>query len=1017
MNFYRGKLCTTAKLNDFMNDIFRCCVCLIIGLLAVCSAKSQEPVYLQYGVSSGLPSNLIYCALQDHNGMMWFGTDKGLACYDGARFHTYNMQDGLPDPEVLAIFEDSRHRLWLSCFRNKPCYYLNGHFYTHKDDPMLDKIVFKTGSFDIWEDEAKRVWMGALSNELYCIAGDSLHFFYMDNAITRIKSIHQRLYAFCMAFMMAKTEHGWSRTDSLVRYWLTEPNHDYINEQVKGDTILFSMNNNLVLLKYQNDQFHLIQQRTGLTGRSYLDHFNRFWVCTSNTGAICFDNPNSLLNNPVQYLKPVKVNKMLEDQQGTRWFCTFDQGLIALPQHYAVQYSAPEWLRSNNITALAGDSESGIFAGDDQGRLYEIQGNKVKTTEFGSLDGYNRVRKIIASPGGAVWIAMDEALVYKKGSVEKRVKGNGNPKIILLQGDKLWLGASKSVGWVDTKTLQYREVEKRRFTAMCGDSDGYVWAGGIDGLSSNLDNFKSNRANQFPILKSRIVALETAGSGAIWVVTPETGLLKAAVQGGQIHSVQQINSALPHPIQSIQSVFQENGTQGKIWLATNSGVYGIDPQFNITHFDTHSGLSDNDVSAVYVENDTLWATTVKGINKITVRSNQPHFDFPTYITGLHYHSGNMNIDSSYLGQLQNSKRCVLPSNASLVELDLTALDLSSDRNFRFKCIKSEHLLPFFYWTPKNLVNALQKVQDITWISSATLSFGVKLPAGTYHIRVLGYNTRDEPSAKEGYIELIMLPYWYETLWFWLFCWTSLGFAIFRIYKTRIAFRELNAAASELQLQALRAQMNPHFVGNSINAIQQFFYPPDPEGASEYISLFNRLLRQTMHFSEQNFIPFREELAYDEDYLRMIQLRFSDRFQFDISGAEAVPNELPFPSMLLQPILENATLHGLSPTGISRLSLAFELKDDFLQCQVQDNGLGIQEMLQRKKLQNSERKSRGLEMLQKKIDTLNRLYDLEMHMHFIDLAEETKEAHGTKVTLQFRLSNLSNPKLKSGWRRS
>jgi hypothetical protein len=389
----------------------------------------------------------------------------------------------------------------------------------------------------------------------------------------------------------------------------------------------------------------------------------------------------------------------------------------------------------------------------------------------------------------------------------------------------------------------------------------------------------------------------------------------------------------------------------------------------------------------------------------------PFEDFPTYFTGLHYNLNNYRVDTSFIGNLNNSKSYILPANATLVELDLTGLDFTSDRSMRFFCEKTEKLLPFLYWTPLNLLNCLlngfHPKTDSSWMLLGTLNFGVKLPPGSYHFHITAMNGRGILSGAPDQLNLVMLPYWYESFWFWLLCWGLFGLGFWRIYKARLAYQKLDAAASELQLQALRAQMNPHFVGNSINAIQQFFYPPDPVRASEYIALFTRLLRQTMYFSEQNFITFREELSYDEDYLRMIQLRFSDRFQFEIIGGDRLPNDLAFPAMLLQPILENATLHGLSPEGHSTLRLEFTKQENMVICTITDNGIGYRAMQRRKRLQDSERKSKGLEMLFKKIQTINRLYHIDLSMDMEDLSETDTHNRGTRIVLKFQITSAQN----------
>jgi LytS/YehU family sensor histidine kinase len=246
----------------------------------------------------------------------------------------------------------------------------------------------------------------------------------------------------------------------------------------------------------------------------------------------------------------------------------------------------------------------------------------------------------------------------------------------------------------------------------------------------------------------------------------------------------------------------------------------------------------------------------------------------------------------------------------------------------------------------------------------------------------------------------MRPQRYDTMWFWLFIWGLLVYGVWRVVRARIAFRKLDTAVSELQLQALQSQMSPHFIGNSINAIQQFFYPPDPVRASEFIALFTRLLRQTLTFSDQTFITFAEEHTYIRDYLEMMKLRFGDFFQYEISGAENIPPGTPFPCMLLQPILENATLHGLAPEGISVLKVDFSMPDNRLLCTVSDNGAGLLTTSEQKESTGSTRQSKGLEILRKKVETLNRRYKIGLFLDLQDLSGTIPPLRGTRAIIRF-----------------
>jgi len=238
------------------------------------------------------------------------------------------------------------------------------------------------------------------------------------------------------------------------------------------------------------------------------------------------------------------------------------------------------------------------------------------------------------------------------------------------------------------------------------------------------------------------------------------------------------------------------------------------------------------------------------------------------------------------------------------------------------------------------------------------------------------------------------------VWFWLAVWALLGYVFWRILRARNEYRKMDAAVSELQLQALQSQMNPHFVGNSINAIQQFFYPPNPIRASEYISLFTRLLRRTLSFSDKTFISFSEEKSYVRDYLEMMKLRFDDYFRYEISGEESIAPNTPFPCMLLQPILENATIHGLAPDGVSVIQLHFNHAGEWLECTITDNGAGMHATAERRKASGSTHQSKGLEILQKKVETLNRRYGLGLTLDLFDLSENNPPGRGTRAVIRF-----------------
>jgi hypothetical protein len=357
----------------------------------------------------------------------------------------------------------------------------------------------------------------------------------------------------------------------------------------------------------------------------------------------------------------------------------------------------------------------------------------------------------------------------------------------------------------------------------------------------------------------------------------------------------------------------------------------------------------------------------------------------------------------------------------MATLSLAGLDYRSQGNLIYQCITKKIMPPIQWWTLQNLFSLIESQihpgGDTTFLDQNSLYFGITLPPGGYVIQVKakGKGLADPFSNSPDQWTIIMRPLWYDTLWFDILVWALIAYVVWRILRTRAYYGKLNVVVSDLQLQALQSQINPHFVGNSINAIHQFFYPPDPIGASNYIELFTQLLRQTIVLSEQHFNAFEEELAYDRDYLQMIKLRFGGRFNYQILGAEGIPPATPFPSMLLQPLLENATIHGLDPGGNSLLELRFSMTGQRLDCTITDNGIGYKAVQARLALKPDKHKSKGLELLMKKVETFNQLYGLGLEMKLSDLSGSAPSLSGTRVQVTFYPVRMKKEVRSNGFR--
>ena len=153
---------------------------ILLWLLTPCLLTAQSYSSVQYNTNDGLASSTVYCMLQDKDGFMWFGTAAGLCRFDGTHFKTFTTAEGLPDNEILKIYQDSQGRIWMLPFKNSICYYLHGKIYNQQNDSVLQKIHISERLFNLFEDNAGTIWTNEL-NAVYRI--------YKNNTVERLEAL------------------------------------------------------------------------------------------------------------------------------------------------------------------------------------------------------------------------------------------------------------------------------------------------------------------------------------------------------------------------------------------------------------------------------------------------------------------------------------------------------------------------------------------------------------------------------------------------------------------------------------------------------------------------------------------------------------------------------------------------------------------------------------------------------------------------------------------------------------
>ncbi|HNF72356.1 MAG TPA: histidine kinase, partial [Chitinophagaceae bacterium] len=219
---------------------------------------------------------------------------------------------------------------------------------------------------------------------------------------------------------------------------------------------------------------------------------------------------------------------------------------------------------------------------------------------------------------------------------------------------------------------------------------------------------------------------------------------------------------------------------------------------------------------------------------------------------------------------------------------------------------------------------------------------------------------------------------WKRVWFWIlvsvFIQAIAGALLYRRRKQKELERQKTETAraqlAALEQQAFVSLMNPHFMFNSLNSIQHYINHQDRKNANRYLSDFASLIRKNFEAAQQAFIPLEQEIENLKVYLGLEQMRFNDKFRFEITCTDDTePEEWMMPTMILQPLVENAILHGIMPSAIPGLiQLNFHADDKGLHIRITDNGIGIENS--RKLKQGSKHRSRGMELIHKRLHALS-----------------------------------------------
>lgn len=284
-------------------------------------------------------------------------------------------------------------------------------------------------------------------------------------------------------------------------------------------------------------------------------------------------------------------------------------------------------------------------------------------------------------------------------------------------------------------------------------------------------------------------------------------------------------------------------------------------------------------------------------------------------------------------------------------------------------------------------------------------------AGQFQFQARYFDTISQQYIYSGKVRLIIQKQnqFNQSLIWALLGLLLLGILIFFLYRfynqrtQRRAIERYEQQLREVQDAALRAQMNPHFLFNSLNSIRYFIVTNDNDKAAGYLTKFSRLIRMILENSKKKIVSLSEELQLLDLYIKMEQIRFEDKFDYEVKMLSSIhPSNILLPPMLIQPYIENAIIHGINPKeGRGKITLTFEKKLPYLSIHITDDGIGRQKSQSLKQQSIFKKESLGLSITKSRLQLVN-TKTYEASLDIIDLYDEQQVAIGTEVRIRIPL---------------
>lgn len=976
---------------------------------------SQQYNFINYSVEQGLVQSQIGALCQDERGYIWVGTYGGVSKFDGVNFQNYSNNNGLINNQVNSIFKDSKNNLWFGSL---------GGVSVKKGD-KFESISFKydLSNFfvlNISEDKEGNVWFATDGGGVVKYS-DGILTYYDINSSDNENNNYVR-HIFC---------------DTFNNKWLSTRNGVFILDvlgEVK-DTIQ-NINATQVLIE---------------------DNGN-FWCSTFGNGVIHATSDTSYFLTTNDGLISNHIRSFIKKSDRSVWLVS-KAGISKLSRKGIKNFTQKDGLVNENVKTIIEDIEGNLFLGTDGGGLIKFTDEAF--ISYTEKDGLNSsiIMSVAENPQGSLWFS-----TYGNGicKMEKELYafygeelGLGNNTVwcsILDYQNRIWFGTSTGFSVFDGKRFKTYDLNKglnaNKVYALSEDVNKNIWIGSKEGLSilfiekDSIYNFSEEKA-----VAKNIRFILNESSSSIWICSSE-GLINYNPRTEIIYEYTTDNGL---PDNSVMNILKDKN--GKFWVGTKNGLVYIQNK-NVVKVPIEGDYSSNNINFLNQDKyDNLWLGTNNGLYRLALNDsnhyNSSSFTRYSNLDGLKSLECNQNasfIDSennlwfgTSLGlmkhPLKQEEKIVAYPKINLKDVRLffekqdwikvTRKTLNQDNlpdNLVLRYNKNHLTFDFdgIYHRSPDKVRFRFKLDgfDENWqpVTKANFVTYSNIPPGSYVFNLSASIDMLNWTEPKAFSFEIRPPFWF-TWWFYLLTIVAVAAIIRLIVNRRIKFLERErsteliknqAKMQELEQQALNASLNRHFIFNALNSIQYYINRQDRLSANKYLSSFAKLVRKNLDSSMENETAIDDEIERIELYLKLEQMRFQDKFDYEINCESSVlNNNIKIPSMLLQPFVENSIWHGILPREKQgKVVIEVKKNDSAITIIIRDNGIGIETSLNTKENKEQLHVSKGMALTKGRINLLSKMSKKSCYVQGpYQIYEKDGSIAGTEVSIIINLQEI------------